>query len=261
MLFRNKSVALVKEWIDVIEKDLTIWDQNAFNQLIRQGQRILPSHPNHYFSGYHDSLMAGVLPVALFASGHTYYVQRLAAKQGLKPYGVHATFQYSGTAGEAPFGQRCAPPQTKHPGYDFGSMHWQHLLDGVALTSARSLTSPPPCTVGKRHRMREHHFFFDPPSYYDHPKGFITFNFSIPADLLANGGPRTRNFAIENVVGHFELANHQLKQLRQAFALSSITGRAVVIPEFWCGLDRWWAPHTSEYSRQPPSAKFVDFDL
>lgn len=41
----------------------------------------------------------GVLPVSLFASGHTFYVQRLAERLGMQPYGVHATFQYSGTPG------------------------------------------------------------------------------------------------------------------------------------------------------------------
>ena len=43
----------------------------------------------------------GVLPVALFASGHTFFVQGLAERLGLgRPYAVHATFQYSGTPGK-----------------------------------------------------------------------------------------------------------------------------------------------------------------
>lgn len=37
--------------------------------------------------------------MSLFASGHTFYVQRLAERLGMQPYGVHATFQYSGTPG------------------------------------------------------------------------------------------------------------------------------------------------------------------
>jgi hypothetical protein len=32
-------------------------------------------------------------------------------------------------------------------------------------------------------------------------------------------------------------------QLRAAFALATVLGRAVILPELWCGLDRYWAPH------------------
>lgn len=50
--------------------------------------------------GYDGSLRVGILPVALFASGHTYFVQRLHEQMGLEPFAVHATFQYSGTPGK-----------------------------------------------------------------------------------------------------------------------------------------------------------------
>lgn len=42
----------------------------------------------------------GILPVSTFASGHTFFVQRLAERIGLDPYAAHATFQYSGTPGK-----------------------------------------------------------------------------------------------------------------------------------------------------------------
>ena len=42
----------------------------------------------------------GILPVTTFASGHTHFVQRLAEAAGDVPYVVHATFQFSGTAGK-----------------------------------------------------------------------------------------------------------------------------------------------------------------
>ena len=42
----------------------------------------------------------GVLPVALFASGHTFFVQRLHERLGLPVVAVHATFQFSGTPGK-----------------------------------------------------------------------------------------------------------------------------------------------------------------
>ena len=42
----------------------------------------------------------GILPVSTFCSGHTFFVQRMADVMGLKPYVVHATFQFSGTPGK-----------------------------------------------------------------------------------------------------------------------------------------------------------------
>lgn len=51
MLFRKKSMQFVDEWIRIIESDEKIWDQNAFNDLVRKGQEILPDDPNHYFKG------------------------------------------------------------------------------------------------------------------------------------------------------------------------------------------------------------------
>ena len=45
-------------------------------------------------------LLAGVLPVALFASGHTFFVTRMAHVMGRTPFMVHTTFQYGGTEGK-----------------------------------------------------------------------------------------------------------------------------------------------------------------
>eukprot|EP00983_Pelagomonas_calceolata_P084261 1156326-Pelagomonas_calceolata.AAC.4 len=36
MMFRKPSLELVNEWIDIIEKDSQVWDQNAFNDLFRR---------------------------------------------------------------------------------------------------------------------------------------------------------------------------------------------------------------------------------
>ena len=58
------------------------------------------SHFSCFCRGYDGTLAMGVLPVALFASGHTYFVQRLHERMGLEVYCVHATFQYSGTTGK-----------------------------------------------------------------------------------------------------------------------------------------------------------------
>ena len=45
-------------------------------------------------------LKLGILPVATFASGHTFFVQRMYEKLEQQAYVVHATFQFSGTHGK-----------------------------------------------------------------------------------------------------------------------------------------------------------------
>ena len=77
MLFREKSLDFVDEWIKIIESDETVWDQNAFNSLFRIDVKVLPDDPKHYFLGYHGKLKMGILPVALFASGHTFFTQKI----------------------------------------------------------------------------------------------------------------------------------------------------------------------------------------
>ncbi|CAL8469429.1 g8970 [Coccomyxa elongata] len=101
MLVRKGALALAKEWNEVLLADDKVWDQNAFNDLFRQNLKLDgPESASRIFRGYDGKLRLGILPVALFASGHTYFVQRLHEQMGLDVYAVHATFQYSGTPGK-----------------------------------------------------------------------------------------------------------------------------------------------------------------
>jgi len=204
MFFRAKTAGarqLAKDWSKALDKNPQYWDQNAFNDLFRKG----PHKPlkRHLFKAYDSKINLGILPVSIFASGHTYFVQRLADRLGMTPYVVHATFQFSGTP-------------------------------------------------GKRHRFREALMWLDPPEYFDRPGGFITFDMDIPPDMLKNSGPSPSSIKKEGTVGHFTLVHHQILQIRSAFALGLLLGRAVVIPQLWCGLDRWWAPHAGTI----PGSKF-----
>jgi arabinosyltransferase len=45
-------------------------------------------------------LKIGILPVSMFASGHTFFTQRMPERFDLDPYVAHATFQFSGTPGK-----------------------------------------------------------------------------------------------------------------------------------------------------------------
>ena len=73
-------------------------------RLARKGMTSLPEDhigaSKRLFLGFDGTLVMGVLPVSVFASGHAYFVSRMHEQLDLKPYVVHATFQYSGTPGK-----------------------------------------------------------------------------------------------------------------------------------------------------------------
>lgn len=101
MLFRSTAGAkeLAKEWMKVLEKDAKVWDQNAFNDLFRRGNRPSTSK-DRTFSCYSGKCTCGILNVASFGSGHTFFVQRQYEAVPHEPYVLHATFQFSGTEGK-----------------------------------------------------------------------------------------------------------------------------------------------------------------
>ena len=69
-----------------------MWDQNVFNDLYRRGGGPSVKDDKNVVTGYDGKLKVGILPVSMFASGHTYFVQRMHEKVGLEPYVVHALF-------------------------------------------------------------------------------------------------------------------------------------------------------------------------
>lgn len=70
------------------------------HSLSRPIPQSLSPNPPSPCRGYHGKLKFGILPVSTFCSGHTFFTQRMPAKLGLKPFVVHATFQFSGTPGK-----------------------------------------------------------------------------------------------------------------------------------------------------------------
>ncbi|CAI5476557.1 unnamed protein product [Closterium sp. Yama58-4] len=91
-----------RAWAEQLAADAKVWDQNGFNDLMRQklGPDVNPDAHDNVFWAFDGSLKLGILPVALFCSGHTYFVQHLYRKVGLEPYAMHATFQFAGTNGK-----------------------------------------------------------------------------------------------------------------------------------------------------------------
>ncbi|KAL4515871.1 hypothetical protein Ndes2526B_g00587 [Nannochloris sp. 'desiccata'] len=200
MLFRPSAAELADEWVKVLDSDDKLWDQNVFNDLMHRGEirnhqfNSTDNRPDRLFIGYDGKLKFGILPVSMFCSGHTYFTQRMPDTVFVDPYVVHATFQFSGTA-------------------------------------------------GKRHRFRERLLWNDEPHYFKHDNGFISANNYIPDELLNDVETVRRDGSIDSTYPHFALVHYQFLALRAMFAAGTILNRAVVLPEFWCGFDRWWAPH------------------
>ena len=71
------SKAFVHAWVDMLKSNSKVWDQNVFNDLVRQGFSPAVTHEsnNRLFYGWNGRLVVGVLPVATFSSGHTFHVQ------------------------------------------------------------------------------------------------------------------------------------------------------------------------------------------
>lgn len=141
----------------------------------------IPNPPQkNLFQGYDGNLTIGILPVSQFCSGHTMFVQRLGERLGLKPYAVHATFQFSGTP-------------------------------------------------GKRNRMREFMMYDDPPEYYDHKVGFVSF------DVSGGAGYGGRSHVGSSAAGALGMRpREQLWELNHSWVLCSAAGPLGTRPTRTC---------------------------
>ncbi|KAK9856777.1 hypothetical protein WJX84_001335 [Apatococcus fuscideae] len=111
--------------------------------------------------------------------------------------------------------------------------------------------------AGKRHRFRESLAWNDPEEYYDPPGGFVTYEPNV-SRLLATAAPAPGSLQLDNFAGHFDLVNHQLKELRHALAIASALERVLIVPPMWCGADRYWAPHDGRiFPSQLPALPFI----
>ena len=103
IFIRHTALEFVQAWRDACFGSPTAWDQHLFASVLRRGGQgpITPKNLLPMFrtkGGGRDGpqgrrLLAGVLPVALFASGHTFFVTRMAHVMRRQPYMVHTTFQ------------------------------------------------------------------------------------------------------------------------------------------------------------------------
>ncbi|KAL2652130.1 hypothetical protein R1flu_020258 [Riccia fluitans] len=96
----EEAKRMAAEWKALLLSDDLIWDQNGFNDLLKKRLGPTVEADPRLFYAYNGELKLGILPVSIFCSGHTFFIQRLYEQLKLEPYAVHTTFQYGGTEGK-----------------------------------------------------------------------------------------------------------------------------------------------------------------
>lgn len=204
-LYRPSALPLVQAWRDALNKSSKAWDQKALNDLVKAN--VTYEREDGLFGGWDGRLRVGVLPVLLFCSGHTYFVQKAPQMRGITPYVVHATFQVG--------------------------------------------------SASKTNRFREAGLWSDQigGERFDAKPGFLEIEERVPRVLLhdAHRAAERATGTLENTGPHFALVHHQLRTLRQAYAVASaLSSRALVLPPMISGQDRYRLPHKGT----TPGSKF-----
>jgi len=105
----HSALPAIAHWKSLCEENPTLWDQNLFKDVFKIGRLRFTekegvpaaARKKRLFLGYNGTIQIGILPVATFCGGHTYFVQHMPQRRGVVPYSVHTTFQYSGAVGES----------------------------------------------------------------------------------------------------------------------------------------------------------------
>lgn len=104
IFIKASALEFVEAWRDECYNRKNDWDQVLFMQTLNKGSqgRIVDKDRLRQMFTKKDGthVAAGVLPVSLFASGHTFFVSRMAHLMHEHPYMVHTTFQYGGAPGK-----------------------------------------------------------------------------------------------------------------------------------------------------------------
>ena len=226
MWFRSTagSRELTDEWVRRIEADDDLWDQNAFNDLVRLGGSC-DARPDGsgLMKGFRGKVVVGTLPASQFANGHAFHAQRMHSRKGVDPFAVHNTFQYGGTPGK-----RHRMRETNvWRGEDVDR---RFLLKGANQTGFLSYAPRIPRDVDL--------------------SAFRARSWPEAGDDAFATIASTRDPIVD---AHARLVEFQLEQLRAAAAVASTLGRVVIAPPILCGLDRAWFPHFGRF----PGSQFA----
>ena len=205
-------------------EDATMGQQSDLGGLATAGSRRLFDVCIPHVS---RALHFGLLPLALIANGHTFFVQQLQLQNGIWPYAVHATYQFEDTV-DCAFGKR---ERMREWGLwlgdeDDGGDEEEHGCvidyDGLATTAgAKPFSSP---RTERRLRAAKERFLVlleDPPTE--------------PAAAWSIDDPHARG---RQHVAHLEAFR---QRLADGVLLARALQRTVVLPPFYCYCDKYWA--------------------
>lgn len=206
LFFRHSknTSRFIDAWQKQLDSDSKAWDQNVFNQVAHVGLVPFQTLPNndHLVLGANHSLVFGVLPIAQFASGHTFFVQRLFEFQEVKPYVVHTTFQYGGTKGK------------RHRLRE--AMLWydppEYYSEGLFLSVDLAYPATPDGFQEQDKVMMEG----------------VRFKTDWTNDAMADL--------------HLKNMREQLLQLKTAFKLAMALNRTIIMPKLLAWCDKYWGP-------------------
>lgn len=204
MLWRAHAHPVAVAWRDALIAEPGAWDQDVFNDLLRAG------------TAGNETAAAATASPGLFRTFGRAAPMPAAALAGVLPVDTFAS-------GHTHFVQRLA----ERTGQDPYAVHATFQFSG---------------TVGKRHRLRERWLWaVDGNTHYAPRGGLVTL------------GPLEEIPAVARLLGvvagvpaqssHFALVHAQLAILRAGLAVAASLDRTLVLPRFWCGVDRWWARH------------------
>jgi hypothetical protein len=206
LFFRHgaNTTRFIDEWQKRLDADSKAWDQNEFNFVARDGLQPFespPDQPRLLWAANH-SVLVGVLPIAQFASGHTFFVQRLFEYQQVKPYVVHTTFQYGGSTGKK-----------------------------NRLREAMLWVDPPEYYSAGRFLSVDLQYPDTPPGFQNHDKF-----------MMEGQRFETTWKEPDMIDFHLKAVAQQLRQLRTALAVAVALNRTIIMPRLisWC--DRYWGP-------------------
>lgn len=110
----------------------------------------------------------------------------------------------------------------------------------------------------RRSRLRETGLFVEETPRFRDAAGFVAYNPAIPQELLDAVAAMRYDGTRASAQAHFDLVQHQLKQLRNLFVLSIATGsRIFVLPKLYAGLDRHWTAYNGSIPGTDVAAPFV----
>ena len=239
---KANSLEFVNVWRDTCYRRKNDWDQVLFSQVLSQGSggrtvdrdRLRPMYKRS--DGTH--VMAGVLPVSLFASGHTFFVSRMAHLMHEHPFMVHTTFQYGGAQGKRHRlreGLFWEDDPEYYNGPDF--LAFEPDLPYELVYPKGGAVRPDGTQEFAKRASVDQHFALVHHQLTQIRDALALAQARAPRPrrgCASSCGGDTPSMPLQPVVVH---QSSRRPLLRQAL------GRILILPRLVCGLDRWWAPH------------------